>query len=355
MRDPAYRPQLDGLRALAVAAVAWSHWMPGAQFGVPFGAGVHLFFVLSGFLITGLLRDLAESGDRRRGLVRFYLRRVLRLTPAFWLTLALAWWADVPGLRQSVGWHLAYLSNIWIVRDASWHGVLSHFWSLAVEEQFYLIWPWVILWTPRHRRVTVTLVAVVLGPLARLAASSTGLAEPFHALVPGGSADSLAIGAWLALSQPQAAGRQREVQETRLSTRVGWLAVAGAAGWTMLRLVEVAGPLPVLLVVWRQVLQGLVFVWIVWRAAHGVQGWLGAVLAHPVLRYLGRISYGLYLVHNFAPDLARALVGMIGLDADIARHGVTRLLLLSAVTLACAAASWHLVEAPVNRLKARLR
>ena len=80
-----YSPQLDGLRALAVAAVAWSHWERPYQLGIPFGAGVHLFYVLSGFLITRILLDVREQTDRVAGLRAFYARRALRIFPAFYL------------------------------------------------------------------------------------------------------------------------------------------------------------------------------------------------------------------------------------------------------------------------------
>lgn len=353
MTRQSYLPHLDGLRALAVCAVAWSHWMPAWQFGLPFGAGVHLFFVLSGFLITRLLLGIDPSADRWRSLGRFYLRRLLRLTPAFWLTLAAAWLADVPALRNSLWWHLGYLSNLWIVRDADWHGTLSHFWSLAVEEQFYLVWPWAVLWTPAPWRRTVTWGAVLLGPLARMAGSSLGLGEPFLALVPGGSADSLGLGAWLALCwHDEASDPDASVV---LRRRVGFLALGGAAGWTLCRVAEAVGvvlPVPVLAL--RQVLQGAVFVWVVDRAAVGCRGRAGRLLGHAALQYLGRISYGVYLAHNFAPDLARALLSATGL-APATVEGPARLVLLAGVTVAAASLSWFALEAPANRLKAHLR
>jgi peptidoglycan/LPS O-acetylase OafA/YrhL len=99
-----YSPQLDGLRVLAVAAVAWSHWVRPYQFGIPFGAGVHLFFVLSGFLITRILLDVREQTDRMSSVRAFYARRALRTFPAFYVTLAAAWWADISRyVRRSGG------------------------------------------------------------------------------------------------------------------------------------------------------------------------------------------------------------------------------------------------------------
>ena len=145
-----YRPQLDGLRAVAVLAVAWSHWERPYQFGIPFGAGVHLFYVLSGFLITGILLEVRQQHQRGAALRTFYIRRALRIFPAFYLTLAFAWWAEVPPLRETLAWHATYLSNAQIVLTETWPGAISHFWSLAVEEQFYLLWPWLIVFVPER-------------------------------------------------------------------------------------------------------------------------------------------------------------------------------------------------------------
>ena len=115
--------------------------------------------------------------------------------------LGLAVWADVPLARATWAWHAAYLSNVYIALEGQWQGHLSHFWSLAVEEQFYLVWPWLIVIAPARWLGPIVAGAVLLGPLARAAAAWWGLPEPFWALVPGGSADSLGLGAWLALDR----------------------------------------------------------------------------------------------------------------------------------------------------------
>ena len=163
------QPQLDGLRAVAVAAVAWSHWERDYQAGIPFGAGVHLFFVLSGFLITRILLDVRQASDRGAAIRAFYIRRALRIFPAFYVTLLLAWIAGVPLVRESLAWHATYLSNVWIFQMDQWPGSISHLWSLAVEEQFYLAWPFLIL-------AGVAIAAARRARVARLIAGVIGLA-----------------------------------------------------------------------------------------------------------------------------------------------------------------------------------
>ncbi|MFN7977685.1 MAG: acyltransferase family protein [Vicinamibacterales bacterium] len=162
--SPGYAPQLDGLRAVAVAAVAYSHWLPSWQFGVPFGAGVHLFFVLSGFLITRILIGLREAPSRPAAIGRFFARRALRLFPAFYTVLACAWIADVPLARATWTWHASYLSNVYIAGLAAWQGHFSHFWSLAVEEQFYLLWPWIVVWMPTRALAPALVITTLAGP-----------------------------------------------------------------------------------------------------------------------------------------------------------------------------------------------
>ena len=132
-----HAPHLDGLRAVAVLAVAWSHWAPRHQFGIPFGTGVHLFFVLSGYLITRILLRIRTADSRAAGLRAFYIRRALRIFPAYYLWVAFAV-ATLPSVAATWPWHVGYLSNLLIYRQHEWAGPVSHWWSLAVEEQFYL-------------------------------------------------------------------------------------------------------------------------------------------------------------------------------------------------------------------------
>lgn len=343
-----YSPQLDGLRAVAVTAVAWSHWLPAWQFGLPLGAGVHLFFVLSGFLITRILLDLRAAPRRLPAIGRFHARRVLRLFPAFFLVLGVAAWAAVPLARETWPWHAAYLSNLFIASEARWQGHLSHFWSLAVEEQFYVVWPWLVVFAPARRLGAVVATAVVLGPLARLAAASRGLTEPFWALVPGGSADSLGLGAWVALAAaPRAAGRPPR----RLRA---WMALVAGGLWVGLQLAETVWPLPPAVAVWRQLLQGVVFAWVVSRAVSGFAGPGGRALAHPAATAVGRISYGLYLIHAFAPVIVFAAARALDVEPWLPASPFARAGLHAATTLALAALMWRWVERPVLAWKSRV-
>lgn len=343
-----YAPQLDGLRAVAVAAVAYSHWLPGWQFGVPFGAGVHLFFVLSGFLITRILLGLRETPDRGAVIARFYARRALRLFPAFYLVLGLAWIADVPLVRDTWAWHAAYLSNVQIANEARWLGHVSHFWSLAVEEQFYLLWPWLVLTTPTRWLGAIVGGAMLAGPLVRLMAAGQGLPETFWALVPGGSADSLGVGAWLALDT----WRRTDARAPVVAR--GWLAGAAALTWIVVALVDASWPLPPVVTAWRQLVQGLIFAWVVAHATQGFRGAAGRLLGHPWMVYVGRISYGIYLIHAFAPVVVYAAARLLHAEALVPAAPLARAALYAATTLGLASLMWAAVERPLLALKTRV-
>lgn len=356
---PRYLPDLDGLRAVAVAAVAWSHWLPAWQFGVPFGAGVHLFFVLSGMLITRILLDLRDEPGRGRAVGRFYVRRLLRLWPAFYVVLFAAWLAGVPLAAATWPWHAAYLSNAFIARQGEWQGHFSHLWSLAVEQQFYLLWPWLVVWAPVRVLPLAFVATVLLGPLSRGVAAMAGATESFWALVPGGSADSLGLGAliaWLAW-----AGDRRPTaieggpSAGRRAARV-W-PVAGAAGlgaWLLLAVTEGRGVTwPAGVIIWRQTLQGVVFAWIVWRAVAGFGGAAGPLLRHPVVLAVGRISYGIYLVHPFAPVVLDAALQQVGYRRSENFGPGGRAIAAWLTSVGLATLLWHLVEAPSQRLKPR--
>lgn len=348
-----YRPQLDGVRAFAVAAVCWSHWERGHQFGLPFGSGVHLFYVLSGFLITRILFDLRSaratietaSSSGAMILARFYVRRLLRIAPAFYVTLALAALASVPLVRESWPWHASYLSNIWIFARAQWPSHISHLWSLAVEEQFYLVWPLVILFAPARAIAPIVVAAIAIAPLFRWTLVALGYRETMTAVLVPGSLDSLGIGAllaWMTVTRPDASPAF-----ARLLLRVG-LPI-----WTLTLGADASGLalLPVLRAV-AQTAQACVFGWLVARAADGFSGAFGRLLASSPVTFVGRISYGVYLAHGFAGLMVAGLLARLGITEPLSEP--LRFVALASVTLAVATLSWHLVEAPMLALKDRV-
>lgn len=199
------RPSLDGLRAFAVALVLLCHGrVPGTrELG---GVGVTVFFTLSGFLITALLLEQHHDGGRL-SIRDFYVRRFRRLMPALVVCVALAVAAEA-FVVGAVDWRmpfasLTYTSNLYVPTLGTWTGTpLDHTWSLAVEEQFYLLWPFAMLGVAALRRRLALLLlpyAILASVTFRLFSYEPGVIGHDYTSLPA-RADELLIGAWLALA-----------------------------------------------------------------------------------------------------------------------------------------------------------
>ncbi len=334
---------LDGLRTIAVLAVILQHYGPKALANAvnPGGLGVRLFFVLSGFLITGILLNARRTGadEDRGGILRaFYLRRAIRILPAFYLVLALGV-ALEPQIRRDWLWHATYLSNHYVIALGHWPRAISHAWSLAVEEQFYVVWPLAVLFTPVRRLGPMIMATIAAGPLSRgLIFAFTGSAL-FASLPMTSALDSLGVGAWLAW--------QRRDPDRRSAPVPSWLAALGVILVATSRVV----PLPE----WVSVVTGdlaaaAAFVWVIDRVSRG--GSAVSWLTWRPLTYVGTISYGVYLVHNFAGSLGVALLPKAA-ARWVESHGWMPALVVTLVSVLLASASWRFVEEPLNRLKRR--
>lgn len=337
-----FRGDINGLRAWAVAAVVFYH------FGVPgFGGGfigVDVFFVISGFLMTRIVVHGLERGDF--SLLAFYIARARRILPALIVLcavlMALGWWWLLPLDYKALGNHavfsLAFLSNINFWREAGYFDAASHekwllhTWSLAVEWQFYLLLPLVLLavwkWRPGRPAVIAVMgvgllvsliLSLVLTPLRPVAA---------FFLLPTRAWEMLAGGmVYLLANRWALTVRQRLMLETAsialvMGSIVGFDAASAWPGWRAL--VPVLGTVGVLL------------------AARSVSGWTG----HPVAQWLGTRSYSLYLWHW---PMVVALT-YLGWQAD-PKAVVIGLLL----TLVLGDLSYRLAESPARVHLGRLR
>ncbi len=350
-----HRPQLDALRGLAVLTVMLYHFSPTLEAHAPdLGlAGVRLFFGLSGFLITGILlrcRDRIQDGQSTVGfqLRRFYLRRSLRIFPAFYATLFLAAALNMDGARPTFWWNCFYASNFQMAWHGSWPGIMSHFWSLAVEEQFYLIWPWLVLFAPPRRLPQLIGLACVLGPVTRAVSLMVAPDNPVAAVVLTPSClDQLGAGALLAW-----------LWHTRGA------AAALPARWRRTGLVLLMTAVPAQILLWPEgrwsivlapVVQAVAFAALIDGAGRGFGGVVGAGLNWRPLRWTGQISYGLYLLHNFShwwgPRILRQLTNYR--QAYFTNEAI-HVLYLTLLSFGAATTSWYLWERPLNRLKSRI-
>jgi peptidoglycan/LPS O-acetylase OafA/YrhL len=341
-----YMIQLDGLRAFAVIGVLFHHFWPTSKIAV-FGAGhfgVRLFFVLSGYLITLILlrcRELVEEKEQSVAftLRQFYIRRFLRIFPVFYLVLFASYSLGLPEVKENFWWHFFYGSNFLFSLQGIWGESTAHFWSLAVEEQFYIIWPVLILFTPRKYLFQLIITLIISGPLFRLAGLFFDMNSIALDTLIFSSADSLGMGALLAYAN------YKQVVKARLVVLGGWMVLT----------VMIAYFTDVFIfndqVNWvlRDTVRALAFVWLIDRVGRGFRGVVGRVLEFKPVVYLGKISYGVYVYHLFMPIVLDSILNYLGMSLPESEAGQFILLVLA--TLAVAIPSWHLFEKPINNLK----
>lgn len=345
------RSDIQGLRAIAVAAVVLDHaGVPGVGGGY---VGVDVFFVVSGFLITGQLLGRLEATGRI-GFADFYARRARRILPASLTVLALTVAGVLafvpPTLRAQALTDAAavalYVPNyVFAARGTDYlanttPSVFQHYWSLGVEEQFYLLWPallavaWLLL-RRRRRAVAGVMAAVALASLAAgIVLTRTNEPWAFFALWP--RAWELAAGGLLAIAAP-AVGRMLPAWAARL---LGWTGLAGIVAACVLFTADTVFPgtaalLPVLATV--AVIAG---------GCVPVPGSADVLLRLRPFQFLGAISYSLYLVHWPLEQLPQAAVGY---EHPLPLY-VTLGLAVAAVPIAWAMYRW--LENPVRRARA---
>lgn len=317
MARRAHLPALDGVRGLAILMVMALHFVGGVPpagriedviVGVTnYGSyGVELFFVLSGFLITGILYDARNEPHYFRN---FYMRRLLRIFPLYYGVLALVFFVAplIPLLRGPTldylvdrqAWAWLYAINIYIARNGQWSfSYLDHFWSLAIEEHFYLFWPLVVFALARRPRALIAVsLAMAFGAMAaRLAGSLMGLSwwttytfTPFRL-------DGLALGGFIAVLVRQPGGLERLTRALPLSAATIAALVAGTFVWT--RLVSREG-LEMILPVRASLILLLLACLLVWALIAPERSGTSRFFRSRAMVFLGTYSYGLYVYHHF--------------------------------------------------------
>lgn len=328
-------PQIDSLRAFAVLAVMVHHFLPVEKVIPDFMTlgllGVRFFFTLSGFLITGIL-------IRGQTIGRFYIRRALRIFPAYYACLLVVVLAGVPDARQFLAWHTFYLSNVLFAFFPGSGKATGHFWSLAVEEQFYLVWPWLVLKIPARHQWKLPVAAVLCTIVFKGALAYTVGGHPAGGLLPFACLDSLGLGALLAVFGHDPRLIPYRERFMKVSLALGSIILLGQT------VIFVSNHGYRILITTYYLGISLIFVWLVGKAADGK---LWKIIEARPLLYTGKISYGLYLWHNFMPGLALWLLGS-------AARGWVMSVVSTILTFAIAATSWKLLEAPMNSLKDRI-
>jgi peptidoglycan/LPS O-acetylase OafA/YrhL len=330
---------LDGIRAVSIAMVIVCHYGRDVGWGDPLGLGslgVRIFFVISGYLITGLLLKELEQ-DGRINLIRFYFRRTMRIFPAFYfylgcmLLISALGWAGL-SFRQALP-ALTYTSNYFV---PTLQAAIKHTWSLATEEQFYLIWPAALAISGRRRGLLVLVSLLVIAPI-----SSHLLGVKLHSDIPAFFNNPIGIGCLLAMTHRHL---HRTVSYRRwVHSRAGLLLPPAilACSLPVLRMGGLRDSLSSL------ALNIAIALWLDWSVVNA-ESLPGRVLNYPAVVYIGVLSYSLYLWQQ----------PFIGVDGTLNLSGRWMLLMnpvarLIAIAL-CTAVSYYLVERPMLRLRTKL-
>jgi peptidoglycan/LPS O-acetylase OafA/YrhL len=347
-------PQLDSFRFFAVSLVIIAHWASDSAINkIPNGfLGVTFFYVLSSFLISTNLLHIKKGINKneltiRQALGAFFYKRSLRIFPLYFLVLILLTIAVKDVFKGHVGWYFTYTQNFLIYKTQSWPGMLSHFWSLGVEEQFYIVWPLIILFLPWTWFKFVIPGITILSILCKFFfyLNSTTFFTYYDAL-PISCFDAFGIGAAFALMAYE------KSTYTVINPRFfPWLLTGALALSVILFLAKLSFLFGLSVAIFSVLL--------IQKACEGMSGLIGKILNSPVLLYLGKISYGLYVYHNFMPWLLRCFSGretsyplpISFISFDHLKHPYVAFLIEFVMLIALASISWYVFEKPINSLK----
>ncbi len=297
-----YNPQLDGLRFIAIFFVVCYHWLPSVHHNKTaafVGGFINFFFVLSSYLITRILFSAKEKASsmgiaKPKVMAVFLLRRTIRIFPAYYLFLLIMLLLPTIGseVRDNAGSYFSYLANYHMFQSQDFSSVTAHIWTLAVEEQFYFLWPIIILFLPQ-RHLLKTFLSIIIITVAARAIFYYPVQGIPQAILTQYCADAFAIGGIMAYKYTLATEKEK-----------AWISRFFKIG------LYVGVPVCIAIIIARSyylsfVLNRLLFsvisFTIIEGAVKGYRNFFGKFLENKRVLYVGRISYGIYLYHLLVP------------------------------------------------------
>lgn len=352
-----YIKQLDSIRTIAVFLVIICHWVPAnnllddGRLGI-FGAiGVDVFFVLSGFLISGILlqgkQDSEENGVPKKEVVKnFYIRRALRIFPIFYLVIftlfILRFFFHGINLTE-LAFSATYTVNFYFHKMRYWSGYTTHLWSLAVEEQFYLIWPLLLLFVNKKFIPHAIAAFIFIGAVSQMFEEIE-----FGYLATYACFDAFGLGALLAWMMQKKPG-----SVPVLYRYISVLAAVSTIIIVAQFYLQQTFHLP------QRTLHAICALWLImfiikYKSAIR-QPLLFSVFNNSVLVFLGKISYGIYLYHLYVPYIRdyvlTKMFGNYALSADYRINFIVFFVVDLLLVIALAQLSWILIEQPVLKYK----
>lgn len=369
--DHVYFKQLNGIRFFAVFLVLLDHWLVPIL-PIPLGhLGVVIFFVLSGFLITRILFLNADEIENSKSsawpkIIRFIYRRSLRIFPIYFLLLIIGFIFNISNFKELWPWLLSYIPNIYIMFKGQWLGTWDHLWSLAVEEQYYLIFPYFILFLHKKKYIRLFKIMIFLGIMSRLIFyvilphDTIEKYWMFSYVNPISAIDCFGLGGLLAYYYHydyiyflKVAKRKNLLLFTFLAVFVSLL-LSNYSKYTYDNL-------------WFSVLERLISAlfayFLIMTALLEKNNYLGKVFENKLVFYLGSISYGIYLYHNLVFNyyhlnkntiwgyLSNNISYFNSLNSELI---ILKFLINFLLLIGIASFSWYFIEKPISRFKNRL-
>ncbi|NVO04376.1 MAG: acyltransferase [Bacteroidetes bacterium] len=348
--------QLDGLRFYAILMIMVAHWLQWQWTNtiltkIPFVHGVILFFVLSGFLISNILFTNKENYNIQNLsklplLKNFYIRRVLRIFPIYYLIIIFLFIINYDNTRSVFPWLISYTSNIYQSVNNVDIGNFNHFWSLAVEEQFYLLWPLLILFTKSKKSLLIIILTIIIALISKSSlyfffdnwrATSYITLSCMHAL---------GLGALLSYFVTY-----NKKFTAKLSKSI-WI-YSSLFLYLSLQIIQV-----VLKANWyKEIFDEFIFAifasLVVLKASNnGFTGFKKIIFENKFVCYSGKVSYGLYVFHLFIPSLVLWVVpDVIIFNSKFAFSKYLLFVTYYIITFVFAHFSFKYIESPINNLK----
>jgi peptidoglycan/LPS O-acetylase OafA/YrhL len=352
-----YYPGIDSLRAIAVLLVLFHHYFNQkfARYFALGNFGVDVFFTISGFLITGILFSYKEKLTFAKALKVFYIRRILRIFPIYYLYIGVViilFHKEIS--HQLILWTALFAENFYLISGGKMEWVLVHFWSLAVEEQFYLVWPFLIFIVNRkYSKIFITIIIIssfIFSVLYTLffKVPYVDFMHPLSCFL------ALAMGALVSYMNRYEKENLNFFARNSLSFFIGSLLL-----W-MLVLAFYDFGFHALFILLRLFASLATAFFIIRIIVKHESNWIDNIIHLPWLQYIGRISYGIYVYHLIVKILLDPLlskwVNSLTSEKNLLRNNlyVITLPLYTIITIGIASLSFTFFESKINKLKNRI-
>ena len=367
-----YFEQLNGIRFIAVLLVLIDHWLiPINPFSFLGHLGVVIFFVLSGFLITRILFQNADDCRQNQSsffvkIIRFMYRRSLRIFPIYFLLLLIGLLFSLSNFKNVWPYLVFYLPNFYIMKMGTWLGIWDHLWSLAVEEQYYLVFPYFILLLAPRRYPLLFILMLLVGLGTRFGfyvLASTEIQEqnwmwwyvnPFAAL------DCFGLGGILAYLFHYKQNYFQSVKYLKICLLASLTAFIAILNFADLANFHHAN-------IWSIVFErisGALFSFFLIALSIRKDTWqLSAFLKSKPVSYLGSISYGIYLYHNVVMNYYHDEGNTIwfylnkylpNFHLELVNFTIYKFLISFLILVCLSSLSWFVIEQPINKYKNRI-